>query len=113
MGTHQLIYAPQCPNCMRFLGALNRTPMKNSVARIDVNTLPPQQRQHVSAVPMLILSGGITLVGTKAFEWLKDYERDVEVDSFCGGQGLAFSEIGDECGPASFSTPYSAFEPVP
>lgn len=110
---HRLVYAPQCPNCMRFLGALDRTPMRDAVARVDWNTLTADQRRQVPAVPMLILNTGGVLTGTKAFEWLRQYEGDVELESFCGGRGLAFSEVEDEGCTMAWSTPYSAFEPVP
>ena len=110
---HQLVYAAQCPNCMRFIGALDRTPMKDAVAKIDVNSLTPDQCRHVSAVPMLVLDTGGTLVGTQAFEWLKQYERDVDVESFSTGRGLPFSDIESDQAFASFAMPYSQFEPVP
>lgn len=110
---HQLIYAPQCPNCMRFLGALERTPARASVTKLDVNSLSPDQRRHVSAVPMLILNTGTVLVGTKAFEWLKQHEAQMELESFSLGKGLAFSEIHDDAFTMSYSTPYSDFTPVP
>lgn len=110
---HRLLYAPQCPNCMRFVGALDRTPARDSVAKIDVNSLAPEQRKRVTAVPMLILNTGTVLVGTKAFEWLKQYEGESELDCFYGGRGLAFSEVADDTCTMAWSTPYSAFEPVP
>lgn len=109
--SHTLVYAPQCPNCTRFMGALDRTPAKSMIRKVDVNTLGPDQRKHVTAVPMLVLSTGTTLVGTRAFEWLKDYEAQVEVDSFSPGRGLAFSDIADNAATMRFWTPYSAFEP--
>ena len=62
---------------------------------------------------MLMLSTGGTLVGTRAFEWLKEFEGQMEVDSFTPGRGLPFSDIADDAATMHFSTPYSAFEPVP
>lgn len=110
---HQLVYASQCPNCMRFIGALERTPARDAVNKIDANSLTPDQRRHISAVPTLVLDTGVTLVGTQAFEWLKQYERDVDVESFSTGRGLAFSDIESDQAFASFAVPYSQFEPVP
>jgi len=98
---------------MRFLGALDRTPAKGMVRRVDVNTLHLEQRKHITAVPTLVLSSGAMLVGTQAFEWLKEYEGQVEVDSFTPGRGLPFSNVEDDTATLFFSTPYSAFEPVP
>lgn len=111
--SHQLVYSSQCPNCMRFIGALDRTPAKASVVKTDVNSLPLDQRRHVSAVPMLILSSGGVLVGTKAFEWLKQYDGQMEVESYAGGRGLPYSNVEDDSWSMNFSTNYSAFEPVP
>ena len=113
MAPHRLYYAAQCPNCMRFIGALDRTPARGQVVKIDVNTLPADQRRHVTAVPMLVLNTGVTLVGTRAFEWLRTFEGEVELESFSLGKGLAFSDINDDQCSMAFSTPYSAFEPVP
>lgn len=110
---HRLYYAPQCPNCVRFIGALDRTAVARQVARIDVNTLPAEQQRQVSAVPMLVLSSGQTLLGTRAFEWLRSYEGETELESFAPGRGLAFSDINDDQCAMTYTTPYSAFEPVP
>lgn len=110
---HRLVYATQCPNCMRFVGAMDRTPAKGLVAKVDVNALPPDQRRQVTAVPTLILNNGTHLVGTKAFEWLKQYEGQAELESFALGKGLAFSDVQDDSFTLAFSTAYSAFEPVP
>lgn len=110
---HRLIYATQCPNCMRFVGALDRTPAKGSVLKVDINQLPHDQRRQVSAVPTLLLSNGTALVGTQAFEWLKQFEAQTELESFALGKGLLFSDYQDDGFALSFSTPFSAFEPVP
>lgn len=114
---HQLFYAAQCPNCMRFLGALDRTPQAAQVRRIDVNTLTQQQRGYIHAVPMLVLNTGAVLTGTQAFQWLKEYEQGSTLDSFdlCApGLGrLAFSDFGSADSTILFSSAYSQFEPVP
>ena len=108
---YTLIYAPQCPNCTRFLGALKRTPIFPYVNIVDVNSLSRDQLAHVSAVPTLITENG-SLVGTQAFQWLKQFEQDLEPECFNGGTGLAFSHVEDNMAPAQFSTSYSTFEPV-
>lgn len=110
---NQLIYSAQCPNCTRFIGALDRTKVRDTVAKVDVGTLAPHHRQHVTAVPMLLMSNGSRLVGTKAFEWLKQFEGDAELESFAVGKGLAFSHVEDVSGLLSYSTPYGDFQPVP
>ena len=114
MSQHRLFYAPQCPNCMRFVGALDRTPVRDAVARVDVNSLHPDRRKHVPAVPMLVTNAGDVHVGTKAFEWLKQFEGQAELETFCPmGRGLPFSDVSDMQGTLTLSTHYGAFEPVP
>jgi len=109
---HTLLYSTQCPNCTRFMDALSRTPVASQVSYVDVATLTPQQLARVSAVPALVLPNGGTLYGTKAFEWLKQYEGEVELDGFSGENGaLAFSDISTS-GYACYAQNYSAFEPV-
>ena len=112
---HRLIYAAQCPNCTRFLGALERTPVASRVQRIDVATLSPEQRRAVPAVPMLVLDNGTSLVGSQAFQWLKQYEGEVELDTYEGARGcrggLGFSDVSMDAGLISYAQTYSAFGP--
>lgn len=110
---HQLLYAPQCPNCMRFVGALDRTPARGTVAKVDVNSLSPEQCRHVTAVPTLVLNTGTVLVGTQAFDWLKQFEGQLELDSYTPGRGsLPFSDFHDDQFALNYSQPYGPFEPV-
>ena len=108
----RLFYAAQCPNCSRFVGAMERTPVASQVQRIDVDTLTPEQRRHVHAVPMVVLDDGTSLVGSKAFEWLKQHEERVELDSFSASSGLGFSAIDDTNTFVTYSQNFSAFERV-
>lgn len=112
---HTLVYSPQCPNCMRFLDALGRTPAASNVAVIDVHDMPADQAAHLAAVPALFTGDGNgTLYGTKAFEWLKQFEGDVELDGFVAGQGsLGFSDFTSMQGYVTYAQGYSAFEPMP
>ena len=107
---HRLFVAPQCPNCARFIGALDRTPIASQVQRIDVSSLSPQQRAQVPAVPMLLLDSGATLVGSKAFEWLKQYEAGVELESYMAADGLGFSSIDDTNTFVTYAHAWSPFE---
>lgn len=113
MATHTLIYAPQCPNCVRLIGALDRTSMRNQVARVDVNTLSEAQMRSITAVPTIITPSGARLVGTRAFEWLKEFEGDMELDSYSCARGLAYSDVSSDQALATFAQPYSPFSPVP
>lgn len=111
--SHTLVYSTQCTNCSRFMDALSRTPMASQVNLVDVVTLNPTQVARVQAVPALITPQGTTMYGTQAFEWLKQYEADVELEGFTVGNGsLAFSEV-DSRGYATYADDFGTFEPVP
>lgn len=111
---HTLIYSEQCPNCMRFLDALRRTSIHPHVAAVDVHTLSKDVVAGLSAVPALVDGdSGATLYGTKAFEWLKQFEGDVQLDAFSADHGsLAFSDWSSAHGYASYAEPYGPFEAV-
>lgn len=110
---HTLVYSTQCTNCSRFMDALSRTPIASQVNLVDVVTLNPTQVARVQAVPALITPQGTTMYGTQAFEWLKQYEADVELEGFTVGNGsLAFSEV-ESRGYATYADDFGAFEPVP
>lgn len=111
-GRHTLVYSEQCPNCVRFIDALGRTSAVSHVTLVDVARLPPQQRSQVSAVPALVLDSGETVYGTKAFEWLKQFEGDVELEGFAGNGSLPFSDVNSVQGYATYAEGFSAFEPV-
>lgn len=89
-----LFYAPQCPNSARFIEALDRTPVAQAVARVDVNWLTPDQRSHIQAVPTMQVPEGF-LTGTDAFNWLKAFEANVEPGCYGPSNGLAYSTLGD------------------
>ena len=111
MGHATLVYSQQCPNCVRFIDALQRTSMAGQVAMVEVSQLGREQLAAVAAVPALVTAEGQTLYGTKAFEWLKQYESDVELESFYGlGAGLAFSEVGG-MGYATYAEGFGQFQP--
>ena len=106
-----LLYAPQCPNCTRFMEALRRTPAAAQVRAVDVGTLQPHQLARVAAVPGLVMPDGNTIYGTAVFEWLKQFEGEVQLDGFSGENGaLAFTDFGT--GQTLYAESYSAFEPV-
>lgn len=109
---HSLVYSEQCPNCIRFIDAMKRTTAASQVTLVDVNRLTPDQLQRVQAVPALVLESGQTMYGTKAFEWLKQYEADVELEGFCGNGTLPFSDVANATGYATYAEGFSAFEPV-
>lgn len=93
-GQYILFYAPQCPNCVRFMEALDRTPMAQGVTRVDVNWLSPDQRSRIQAVPTMQVPEGY-LTGTDAFKWLRAFEADVEPGCYGASNGLAYSSLDD------------------
>lgn len=109
---HTVVYSQQCPNCARFIDALQRTSAAGQVSMVDVARLTPDQLARVSAVPALVLPNGQTLYGTKAFEWLKQFEGDVELEGFAGNGTLPFSDVGSAQGYATYAEAFSAFERV-
>lgn len=109
---HTLVYSAQCLNCARFMESLARTGVANQVTLLEVGSLAPGQRASITAVPALVLADGATLYGTKAFEWLKQFEGDMELGGFDGGHGaLAFSDL-EGSSYASYCQGYGPFEPV-
>lgn len=111
---HVLVFSEQCPNCVRFIDALQRTSAAGSVTLMDVARLSQEQLAAVQAVPAMVLDSGQTLYGTKAFEWLKQYDGEVELEGFAGGRSsaLSFSDVASASGYATRAQDYSAFEPA-
>lgn len=106
--SHTLVYSQQCPNCTRFIDALKATSAAGHVRLLEVSQLPPHQVRSVTAVPALVLAEGQTLYGTKAFEWLKQYEGDVDLEGFAGNGTLPFSSV-DSMGYATYAENFSSF----
>jgi hypothetical protein len=83
---------------------------------VNVDTLTTDQRSRVAAVPLLVLQNGAALSGSQAFEWLKQFESDVELDSYDVLQGasgsLGFASVDDTDGMLTYSTNFSAFEKI-
>ena len=77
--------------------------------------MSPQQVRHIQRVPALVLGGpgGQTLYGTQAFEWLQQFQADVELEGFSGNGSLPFSDTTSATPYATYATVFSAFEPVP
>lgn len=109
---HTLLYSDSCPNCLRFIDALRQTTAAAQMSLVDVSTLANEQLARVQAVPALVLDNGQTLYGTKAFEWLRQFEGDVELEGFSSHNTLAFSDVGSSQSYAIYSEDFSPFEPV-
>lgn len=84
---------------------------------MDVDTLSPSQRGTLSVVPTLQTSTGQTLLGSKAFDYLKAYQEDTQLDCYNGAGGafsnLVFSDYTTDDGKPEVTGFYGAFEPLP
>ncbi len=85
-----LVYISQsCPNCARLVDTLKRIPSLRATTKIvDIDTLPPQQvaSSGLTAVPTLVAQGRMH-VGKDAFEFLSQYNGEIEYESVSFGNG--------------------------
>jgi hypothetical protein len=83
----------RCSNCNRLINYLKRIPSLSDTRVIDIDRYPTQ---GIEFVPTLIDNGGKSHVGSKAFEFLKEFEAEIELESVQLGSGqLAFGTIND------------------
>lgn len=89
------------------MDGLRRSVARSGVQVVNVDETPIRGVQYV---PTVVLNGGQTLVGTKAFEWLKEHESDGDLEpySLAMARGLAFSTINSS-GHAQFAESFSPF----
>jgi len=87
----------QCPNCTRLLHGLHRVPsLRGKYRVIDIDTLAPDQRASLEFVPTVVVQGQ-HFVGSKAFEYLKQYDGEVELEPMGLGTGaLAYADVGGD-----------------
>ena len=105
----------QCPNCIRLLSTIRRIASLNSSTRIvDIDSqMSPEQRSQIEFVPTFATAAGAMFVGAKAFEYLKQYDGEIELDSApLGGGSLAFGAIDDGDG-LGYSGFYGEFTKPP
>jgi hypothetical protein len=98
----------RCTNCQRFVGALRRTDAAKSTQIVDVDVAGPVR--GLDYVPTVRTATGAVLSGTKAFEWLKDYEGSADLDCVGGFGGLAFSMVDDATGAALRGDAFAPFD---
>lgn len=89
-------WSPQCPSCVRFMKSAER--MGVSLNAVDITQSPVN---GLTAVPTVVTPQGQTLVGTKAFDWLRAYEGNVPLTSYAtvlgeGCGGLSYTELDSE-----------------
>lgn len=91
------------------MDALQKTRVVNTVQLLNVHELAESVQSQIQAVPVIV-SGGATLVGTAAFEWLRQFDSEMELEAFATGDGLQFSSVDDSASYAQSNTGYSPFQ---
>lgn len=89
------------------MDGLRRSVARAGVQAVNVDDTPVRGVQYV---PTVVLQTGEVRVGTKAFEWLKEFETDGDLEpySLAMSRGLAFSTISGT-GHAQFQESFSTF----
>jgi hypothetical protein len=112
----KVFVSPQCPNCTRIVDIVRRIPkLQSIVSVVDITTLPPDQMGNLQYVPTIVTSSGQQYVGAQAFEYLKQYEGEMEVECAPSGLGtgrLAFATIGGDAA-MQFVEGFGEFNPPP
>lgn len=86
-----IFVSDRCSNCNRFLSTVRRIPSLQSARVVDVgqNHVP-----DITHVPTLVDTRGTRHVGSKAFEWLKRFEGEIEIEPMqLGSKSLSFGDI--------------------
>lgn len=83
----------RCSNCVRLLNTIKRIPSLQAARIIDIDRGPVQGIEHV---PTLVDQRGRRHVGGKAFEFLKQYEDEIDIQPLQLGSGsLPYGSIQD------------------
>ena len=102
-----------CPSCNRFLEGVQRIPtLRQQLQVLDIDRLPPDQKVGLRYVPTLVDNYGTQYIGSKAFEYLKQFDGEVELDPAPMGAGLAFSSL-DNGGGMQYVERYGDFVAPP
>lgn len=91
----------RCPNCARFLESVRSIPsLQQSLRIVDIDQVPQPGVQYV---PTVVDASGATLVGAKVFEWLKQFQSEVEYQPMQLSMGtLSYGSI-EEGGAIDFA----------
>jgi hypothetical protein len=111
MGEITVYTSGQCPNCTRLVQSMSLVPsLRNRTRIVDISTLDHATLSRIQFVPTVVLSSGQSMVGTKAFEWMKEFDGEVELAPPPSG-GLAFSDL--DFADTQYTEGFSSFEPLP
>lgn len=92
--------SPNCPNCVRLVETMKRiSSLRQRVKYIDIDSLHPQQvaASGISAVPTLVVQGQMH-VGKAAFDYLSQFNEEMEVESISLGGGSLMYGLIDSAG---------------
>jgi hypothetical protein len=67
--------------------------LRSNVEVVDVDRIAPEQKAGLQYVPTLVDNSGKQFIGTKCFEWLQQFQTEIELDCAPDGKCLAFSDI--------------------
>lgn len=102
----------QCPNCQRVMDISRRAPSLSKTLQFkDIDTLAPAERSRLQYVPTLVDTHGREYVGSKVFEFLKQFESEMELEPAPFGMhgALEFSSFDDNGGQSERNLHYSSF----
>ena len=111
MGDITVYISDQCPNCNRLVKTMSLVPsLRNRVRVVDISAVDHSTLSRIQFVPTVVLSTGQSMVGTKAFEWMKEFDGEVDLLPPPSG-GLAFSDL--DFADTQYTEGFSSFEPLP
>lgn len=115
MRQHVAFISRHCPNCTRFMEAIQLSERAISEIKVvDIDTISAAARSQLRAVPTVTMVDGKTVIGSEAFTFLKDYESDSHLGAYeIGSASLVFSDYTRNDGVAQTVGFYDSFEPLP
>lgn len=104
-------YSQNCANSQRLLSILGRIPsLQRRVQMKDVHSLSPSERAGLQYVPTIVDDQGRQHVGSKAFEFMKQFDEEMELESAPPSFGrLAFSDL-EGFGESQYTTAFGDFD---
>ena len=94
-----------CPNCKRFVESLRNIPTLHPVTTVvDVQKTP---YSGVDIVPTIVVNGRAKLVGSAAFEFLRDFDSVLEPPA--GSTGLHYSLLDEDDSASNESSWFGAY----
>lgn len=115
MAKHRAYISRDCPSCRRFVESVRSC---RSAAKafdlVDVSTLGTSELKRLQVVPTVQTSTGQILTGAKAFDFLKQYEGDRELQVYdVHAAGLMYSDFERDDGHIQRTTLWTPFEGLP